>query len=189
MRIYRIAIPLRFAIMQKDVFRILSSTAARVFHKLIIPYLFFFVMALIFGTAFYIVESGDLFIDCHEGDYAPNYPDDNRPTVFTGCRWCPQPYGQSNAANVTDPWTKNIDSATDYDEVYLYNRSCTSYIKAPIEGNVRTTGVDQMAIRSTDDLVAHLQTKEIKVLKEPLIFDMWDAIWTMIVTMTTVGCA
>ena len=46
-----------------------------------------------------------------------------------------------------------------------------------------------MAIRSTDDLVAHLQTKEIKVLKEPLIFDMWDAIWTMIVTMTTVGCA
>ena len=26
-------------------------------------------------------------------------------------------------------------------------------------------------------------------MKEPLIFDMWDAIWTMIVTMTTVGCA
>ena len=189
-RIFRIAIPLRFAIMQKDVFRILSSTAARVIHKLVIPYLFFFVMALIFGTAFYIVESGDLFIDCHEGDYAPNYPYDRLPTrEVTGCRWCPQPYGQSNAADVTDPWTKNIDSATDYDQVYLYNRSCTSYIKAPIEGNVRTTGVDQMAIRSTDDLVAHLQTKEIKVLKEPLIFDMWDAIWTMIVTMTTVGCA
>ena len=73
-RILRIAIPLRFAIMQKDVFRILSSTAARVFHKLIVPYLFFFVIAMIFATMFYVVESGDLFIDCELNQFAPKYP-------------------------------------------------------------------------------------------------------------------
>ena len=154
-RIFRVLIALRFAIMQKDVFRILSSTASRVFHKLLIPYLLFFVVALVLSTAFYVIESGDLYIDCQKGDTAPSYPWE-KPSNFQTCRYCP------TTANSNEAMYTKIDYSTKYNLVYGFNGSCTSYIKRPsINGE--------------------------KILDDPQINDMWDSLWAMIVTMTTVG--
>ena len=164
-RFFRILIALRFAIMNQDVFRILSSTAARVFHKLLVPYLFFFVMALVFSTTFYVFESGDLYLDCEVNSIAPTRPDGLSPVVSSmngQCRWCPVPYAQSNAKDITSASTKTVTSSTDYSEVYYFNGSCSSLVVVVgLDGTGR--------------------------LQEPLIFDMFDSIWTMLVTMTTVG--
>jgi fucose 4-O-acetylase-like acetyltransferase len=112
--------------MQRDVFIILASTAQRVIRKLLIPYTFFFIIAMIFATMFYAIESGDLFIDCDLNDFAPMYPgyDIDPRTITSGCRWCPVPYAQSNAELVTDKFSKTISQDPDYFQIYQYNGSC-----------------------------------------------------------------
>jgi len=131
---------------------------------------------MIFATMFYAVESGDLFLDCNLNDYAPSFPawDSDPRNITTGCRWCPHPQSQRNADDVTNPYTKTVSSATNYYQVYRYNGSCTSYTRTYASGSERSNTLPGTGFEG-------------RQLSEPLIHNMWDALMTMIVTMTTVG--
>ena len=64
-----------------------------------------FVVALVLSTAFYVIESGDLYIDCQKGDTAPSYPWE-KPSNFQTCRYCP------TTANSNEAIYTKIDYST-----------------------------------------------------------------------------
>jgi hypothetical protein len=169
MRAFRLLVTIRFITMQRRFsgVKVIQMTVKKVAGKMKIPLFFFFVFSVIFASFFYIIESGDLFIDCNEGDYAPpnqlliiNNCIDNDSTMTRDdcvkeynenwgvCRSCPQP-------------STTLSSSTNYNNQFIYNGTCSNFITLAGENGLR--------------------------LAPPKIEDMLDAIWTMIVTMTTVG--
>lgn len=169
MRAFRLLVTIRFITMQRRFsgIKVISLTVKKVAGKMKIPLFFFFVFAVIFASFFYIIESGELFIDCQIGDYLPpnelieiNACVDNTPSSTRAdcvnlynnnwgvCRSCPQP-------------SKALSASTNYNQEFKYNGTCSNFVIVQGENGLR--------------------------LGEPKIRDMLDAIWTMIVTMTTVG--
>jgi hypothetical protein len=167
MRAFRLLVTIRFISMQRHFsgLKVIKMTVKKVAGKMKIPIFFFFVFAVVFASFFYIIESGDLFIDCKEGDYKPDSMLSvvNKCAEKTGsrpecidiynknwgvCRSCPEPSEQS-------------DWKTDYNNEFKYNGTCSNFVLYDGENGKRLTA--------------------------PKIEDMLDAIWTMIVTMTTVG--
>lgn len=170
MRFFRLLVTIRFITMQRHFsgLKVIKMTVKKVAGKMKIPIFFFFVFAVVFASFFYIIESGELFIDCNVGDYNPENtmakevekcmakdPKLSRMDCIDvynqdwgTCRSCPEP------AVVLGP-------STDYNNEFKYNGTCKNFIVVQGENGQR--------------------------LEEPKILDMLDAIWTMIVTMTTVG--
>jgi hypothetical protein len=175
MRAFRLLVTIRFITMQRHFsgIKVISLTVKKVAGKMKIPLFFFFVFAVIFASFFYIIESGELFIDCQIGDYLPpnelieiNTCVDNTPSSTNTpssiradcvhlynnnwgvCRSCPQP-------------SKALSASTNYNQEFKYNGTCSNFVIVQGENGLR--------------------------LGEPKIRDMLDAIWTIIVTMTTVG--
>ena len=169
MRFFRLLVTIRFITMQRHFsgLKVIKMTVKKVAGKMKIPIFFFFVFAVVFASFFYIIESGELFIDCKVGDYNPEntmakevekcmakaklsrmdcidvYNQD-----WGTCRSCPEP-------------AVALSESTNYNNEFKYNGTCKNFIVVQGENGER--------------------------LEEPKILDMLDAIWTMIVTMTTVG--
>ena len=72
-RFFRLLVTIRFITMQRHFsgLKVIKLTVKKVAGKMKIPIFFFFVFAVVFASFFYIFESGDLFLDCNEGDYFP----------------------------------------------------------------------------------------------------------------------
>ena len=90
MRAFRLLVTIRFITMQRHFsgLKVIKMTVKKVAGKMKIPIFFFFVFAVVFASFFYIIESGELFIDCMETDYNPptmntiiNICLDNNPTL------------------------------------------------------------------------------------------------------------
>ena len=174
MRAFRLLVTIRFITMQRHFsgLKVIKMTVKKVSGKMKIPLFFFFVFAIVFASFFYIVESGDLFVDCVEGDYEPpkiqSLCASSGETLLTCvdkynmnagvCRECPVESWQGpNGAKLTE-----TDGTVDYyNRIFKYNGTCTNFIILAGENGKR--------------------------LAEPKVKDMLDAVWTMIVTMTTVG--
>jgi hypothetical protein len=188
MRFLRILVTIRFVTMQRHFsgLKVISMTVKKVAGKMKIPIFFFFIFAVVFASIFYVIESGNLMIDCYEGDPYPKRPievlEENKLTIEM---WIKNTTGKE-APNSETHWLEwqragmdwynsnqgecrycpedlfeMLDQGLNYSRISKYNSSCMSWVKASAQGG--------------------------DVLAPPKVIDMVDAVWCMIVTMTTVG--
>ena len=170
MRAFRLLVTIRFITMQRHFsgLKVIKLTVKKVAGKMKIPIFFFFVFAVVFASFFYIIESGDLFLDCKVGDYNP-------PTMNEHVEICAgndksdgkrmecviEMNNNIGVCRACPVYQHSLSDNTKYEELFQYNGTCKNFIIISGENGPR--------------------------LEEPKIIDMLDAIWTMIVTMTTVG--
>ena len=187
MRFLRILVTIRFITMQRHFsgLKVISMTVKKVAGKMKIPIFFFFIFAVVFASIFYVFESGNLFTEdgCKAGDPYPKRPID----VLTENTYVVDDWIKSTGASVPEHGTLDwhnmgmnwyysregecrfcpeekfdiFNFRLNYSAISKYNSTCRSWVKATSEGG--------------------------EVLAEPKVEDMVDAIWCMIVTMTTVG--
>lgn len=189
MRFLRILVTIRFITMQRHFsgLKVISMTVKKVAGKMKIPIFFFFIFAVVFASIFYVIESGNLMIDCKEGDPFPKRPIDvlseSRETIddwifnttgleapnpktnalkwqSLGMDWYNTRHGECRYCP-EDVWVNPLDHGLNYSTISKYNSSCKAWVRASGQGG--------------------------DILAEPKVIDMVDAVWCMIVTMTTVG--
>ena len=189
MRFLRILVTIRFITMQRHFsgLKVISMTVKKVAGKMKIPIFFFFIFAVVFASIFYVIESGNLMIDCKEGDPFPKRPIDvlseSRKTIddwilnttgleapnpetnalkwqSLGMDWYNTRHGECRYCP-EDVWVNPLDHGLNYSTISKYNSSCKAWVRASGQGG--------------------------DILAEPKVIDMVDAVWCMIVTMTTVG--
>lgn len=190
MRFLRILVTIRFITMQRHFsgLKVITITVKKAAVKLKIPIFFFFICAVVFASIFYVVESGNLMIDCKIDDAYPKAPlavlQENAEIVdeyikaqgktvpnragslsealnwnMLGMEWYNSRFGECRFC--PEDGEASLFGGKEYENLFKYNGTCTSFVRASGVGG--------------------------DVLAEPKVLDMVDAIWCMIVTMTTVG--
>jgi hypothetical protein len=158
-RVTRILVAVRFISLQRQTggLKVISETLYRTGNKLVIPSVFFFLFVLLFAGVFYTFESGSLYM-------------------------CPAEI----ESQMDEGWVHRKFMEPDWPTKVCGNNAtssgaCCSYCvdADPREGrdviNPRDGSCKLLVVKS-DDTITYT-----------MIEDMFDAMWTMIITMTTVG--
>ena len=158
-RVTRILVAVRFISLQRQNggLKVISETIYRTGNKLVIPSVFFFLFVLLFAGVFYTAESGSLY----------KCPPEIEAQMDEG--WVHRKFMEPDWP--TRVCGNNLNSTS---------RCCEYCVDAnPREGrdveNPRDGSCKLLVVKS-DDTITYT-----------MIEDMFDAMWTMIITMTTVG--
>ena len=179
-RVLRVIVAVRFMLQQrffKDT-RIVTDTIREVAARLTVPLVLFFLLASMFGGLLFYVEGGILY-RCEDFDNPSTLPGSAPSAGVNGtkanCELCGGPplivpFGNPLGSSL---YPSMPSYSLDWSDEWLgheewYNSSCRFLHEAV--GKEGTTGVGS-----------------VYSLQPPLIIDAFDGLWTIIVTMTTVG--
>ena len=170
-RILRGVVSIRFMLQQrhfKDT-KIITDTVRQVLSRLAVPLLMFFLLASMFGGLLYYVEGGSLY-ECQDWEHPSQLPVGPNKTV--NCVRCGGPPWLVPFGNPVGNLFGLPERPLDWSDDWLgheewYNSTCRFLHTAPIGASTGVGAIESM--------------------QTPLIIDAFDGLWTIIVTMTTVG--